>query len=129
MGGAIASALIAVLTGMGVGGGSLFVIYLTFFRGTPQLEAQALNLAFFLVASLASIPVHLKKRTIHTRLLVVLVLTGVLGSLASRAVAPFVDAAGARKLFGVLLLVSAAYVLWGEGASFWRRRKKGNGKN
>ena len=43
--------LLAALSGMGVGGGGLFVIYLSLFTDTPQLVAQGMNLLFFLFFS------------------------------------------------------------------------------
>ena len=42
--------LLAALSGMGVGGGGLFVIYLSLFTNTPQLTAQGMNLLFFLLS-------------------------------------------------------------------------------
>ena len=59
-----AAFIVAVLSGMGVGSGGLFVIWLTMTTDFPQLTSQGLNLLFFLFASGASMLVHLTKRTI-----------------------------------------------------------------
>ena len=44
----IASFLIAALSGLGVGGGGLFVVFLALFTEIPQITAQGINLLFFL---------------------------------------------------------------------------------
>ena len=49
----IVSFAIALLSGLGVGSGGLLVIYLTLYAGTPQLQAQGVNLVFFLFSILA----------------------------------------------------------------------------
>ena len=61
----LASLLIAVLSGMGVGSGGLLVTDLTLVHGTPQLSAQYLNLLFFIFASAASLCIHLTHRRIR----------------------------------------------------------------
>lgn len=43
----LASAIIAILTGLGVGSGGLLVIYLTLVSGIDQPVAQGINLLFF----------------------------------------------------------------------------------
>ena len=45
----LAAAAAGALTGAGVGGGSLLLLYLTLARDVPQLEAQGINLLYFLV--------------------------------------------------------------------------------
>ena len=45
---AFAAFLTALLAGMGVGSGGLFVVFLTVFLDYPQLAAQGLNLYFFI---------------------------------------------------------------------------------
>ena len=41
---ALAGAAAGVLSGLGVGGGSLLLIYMTSFTGVPQTLAQGINL-------------------------------------------------------------------------------------
>ena len=46
------------LGAMGMGGGGILVIYLTLTLGTPQLQAQGINLLFFLPCAAISIVVN-----------------------------------------------------------------------
>lgn len=64
---------VALLTGvtasMGLGGGFILVIYLTVFAQVPQLEAQGINLLFFLPIAAFSLFFHVKHRLIEKKVL------------------------------------------------------------
>ena len=48
---ALAGAVTGILSGFGIGGGSLLLIYMTSFAGVPQNLAQGINLLYFLPAA------------------------------------------------------------------------------
>jgi uncharacterized membrane protein YfcA len=102
----IASFAIALLSGMGIGSGGLFVIWLTLAENTPQLTAQGLNLLFFIFSSSASLTVHLTKRKIAWRAVALLTLTGVGGALIGGYISGLINAAAMKKLFGTMLILS-----------------------
>lgn len=101
-----AGVLFGMLAGMGIGGGGLLVIYLTLIRSYAQTDAQAINLMFFVFAAAAALSVHLRKRKIDFVLVSVLVVTGVVGSLAGAKLAFVLPRVITRKLFGTMLIVS-----------------------
>ena len=49
-----------ILSGFGVGGGTLLLVYLTAFAGVDQHQAQGVNLLYFLPAALLALPAHVK---------------------------------------------------------------------
>jgi uncharacterized membrane protein YfcA len=51
----LAAFLTAVLSGMGVGGGGILMLYLTLYRRFPTVQAQGINLLCFLCAAVASV--------------------------------------------------------------------------
>ena len=59
--------LIAALSGMGVGGGGLLVIWLVLIMDMPSRTAQGINLVFFVISALAALPVHLLRRLVAER--------------------------------------------------------------
>ena len=121
MAGIIASLFIAALSGMGVGSGGLFVIWLTLVTDTPQFAAQGLNLLFFLFSSGTSLLVHVKKRNILWGAVLVLSVVGIVGSLLGSFVAGFISATVMRKIFGLMLIVSGSFVLFARKKSVKRR--------
>ncbi|MBQ2719173.1 MAG: hypothetical protein IJF73_03800, partial [Clostridia bacterium] len=54
----------AVLSGLGVGSGGLYLLYLTDVLGVGQYAAQGQNLLFFILATLASALLHLGRGSI-----------------------------------------------------------------
>ena len=100
------SFLIAALSGMGVGGGGLFVIYLALFTDTPQLMAQGMNLLFFLFSAGASLLVHLSQRKIYALAILLMATAGITGALLGASLTEVVSESILRKIFGVLLVIS-----------------------
>lgn len=102
---------IAILSGMGVGSAGLFVLYLTMFAGTPQTEAQGLNLVFFLLSAGAAFLYHFKKRRVEWGQVLLLILFALPGSLAGAALMKRLDAATVRRLFGGMLTLAGGWSL------------------
>lgn len=107
-----AAAAIGTLSGMGIGGGGLLVIYLTLVRGVGQLEAQGMNLYFFIFASAAALYVHIAKRKINYPLILLTSSVGMLGAYGGSALASVTDPELIRRVFGAMLLVSGGISLF-----------------
>ena len=101
----IISLIIATLSGMGVGGGGLLVIYLTLFEGTEQIVAQGANLCFFIITAIASTIYNIKKKKIVWKTTIILSLMGILGALIGVWIAGVIDPSILRKIFGALLIL------------------------
>ena len=57
---AIVSFATGVFASLGLGGGMVLIIYLTVFAGMPQIQAQGINLIFFVPIAIISIIIHNK---------------------------------------------------------------------
>ena len=110
------AASVAVLSGLGVGSAGLFVIVLTVIDQIPQLEAQGINLVFFLFSSGAALTVHASKTKLPLGFIALLLLGGIPGSILGAVAAHVLPASLLRKLFGVMLILSGVLGLF--------RRKK-----
>ena len=97
---------ISILSGLGVGGGGLLVIYLALFTNTPQLSVQGINLAFFLFSASASLTVHLTKRKIFLGAVTLMSLFGIAGALAGSYLSNYIEESLLRKGFGMMLIFS-----------------------
>ena len=117
----ICAFLIAILSGLGVGGGGLFVIYLVLFTSIPQLQIQGINLAFFLFASTSSIIVHLTKRKIFWSAVAIMSVSGTIGTLFGSLISIRTDESILRKIFGAMLIISGILYL---KSAFSKKRKK-----
>lgn len=119
---AIAAFLIAMLSGMGVGSAGLLVVYLSAVEHMPQMEAQGLNLIFFLIASLAAMCVHVRQRTPAWEAVLLLSLSGVAGAVIGSSTAAMLPETLMRRLFGAMMIAAGALSLLRSGG---KHRKKG----
>ncbi|MBQ8401608.1 MAG: sulfite exporter TauE/SafE family protein [Clostridia bacterium] len=102
--------LLSAVAGTGVGGGGLFLVYMTGSMGIPQITAQALNLFYFLAASVPSILTRF--RTLPWRLAFLCIAGGVPGVLLGSMVRDLLDGDVLRKIFGGLLAASGLAVFF-----------------
>lgn len=100
----IISFLIALVSGMGLGGGGLFAVYLAMFTATPQLSVQGFNLLFFVFCAGASVTVQLFKRKINFSAVLIMTLTGIVGALVGTLLAGVMPEEWLRKIFGIMLV-------------------------
>ena len=102
----LAGLLTGVLSGCGIGGGSLLVLWLTLFEGMPQFTAGGINLLYFLACAPAALVSHVKNRLIDRKAVLFCVPAG------AALLASHTDVSLLRRLFGVLLLVIGAKELF-----------------
>ena len=108
---AAVSFFIAILSGLGVGSGGLFVIWLVGVYGVSAPQARGMNLLFFVFSASAALIFHYKRRQLDPKLIASLAALSLLGTLIGTHVAQYVDAALLRKLFGIFLIISGGYSL------------------
>ena len=113
--------LIALLAGLGVGGGGLLVIYLALVRHTDQLLAQGINLVFFIVCALAALLYNVRQRALEPGKLFLIAVSGAAFAGLGSRMAAAADTSLIRKCFGGLMCLSGIVALI--------RTFKGEGKN
>ena len=112
---AVLAFLCAALSGMGVGGGGLLLIYLTLFEDTAQREAQLYNLIFFLAASASSLILHTYRRNIRLPVVFWLSFGGVPGAIIGSLLSGAVGDSALGITLGAFLAVSGAVSLLRRG--------------
>lgn len=105
MSGFLVGAATGILSGFGIGGGSLLMLHLTFFAGFSQPAAAGINLLFFLACAPAALVSHAKNRLIDRQAVVWAAPAGCLTAAAAAYLASIVEVSLLRRGFGVLLLI------------------------
>lgn len=100
------STLLGLLTGLGVGGGSLLVLWLTGVQGWDSGAARGANLLFFLPGALISLMFRHKQGTLPLKKLLPAILSGCLTATVGAWLGAGLDTQLLKKLFGVLLLAT-----------------------
>ncbi len=101
----LVGAALGFLSGLGVGGGSLLLLWLTLVLGQPQETARVMNLMFFLPCALIATLFRWKQSRPDWRLALPAILAGLLGALLGNFLGPRLDVELLKKAFGILFIV------------------------
>ncbi len=100
----IIGTLTGIISGFGIGGGSLLVLYLTAFGGIAQYTAGGINLLYFIGCAPAALIGHIRQKNIVWQAVVWCSLAGVAAAIPTSLLAANMDTELLRRLFGGLLL-------------------------
>ena len=107
--------LTGILSGFGIGGGSLLLLYLTLFGGAGQYQAGGINLIFFLPLAAVSIYIHMKHRLIDYKFALKCAPFGVVGAFLGVWLANALHPVWVSKGFAVFVLILGIRELFSKG--------------
>ena len=102
----LVGAVLGFLSGLGVGGGSLLILWLTLVQNVDPTTARGVNLLFFLPCALVAAAFRWNQGTLPFRKILPAILTGALSALAFSLFSQNLDLDLLKKLFGMLLIVT-----------------------
>lgn len=100
----IASAFFGILSGWGVGGGTLLIVFMTAIQGLSDTEARGINLFYFLPTSLGALYSHIKEKLIHKTAFISSASAGVIFAVLTALLSNRLSPELLKKLFGIFLL-------------------------
>ncbi len=112
----IVGTVLGFLTGLGIGGGSLLILWLTMVLNMDAPMARGINLLFFLPAALISCCFRWKQGKLPWHAILPAAAAGCTAAALFSWISTWIDVALARKLFGLVLIVTALREI------FWRPR-------
>ncbi len=115
----VLSAVLGFLAGLGVGGGSLLILWLTFAVGMEHPEARVLNLLFFLPPAIISCFFRWKQGTLDFKKVLPAIITGCIAAGVCSLLSRTMDLGLLKKLFGGLLIITGIREL------LYKPKKKG----
>ena len=98
-----------IVSGLGMGGGTILILILSLFLGLNQHVAQATNLVFFIPTSITSIILNTKNKMINWKIGVPVAIFGIIGAVIGAKFAVNMEVNKLRKFFGIFLLIIAIY--------------------
>ena len=93
-----------IVSGTGMGGGTILIFLLSFILGIEQHIAQATNLIFFIPTSIVAIIVNFKNKNIDTKQAIIISIVGILGAIIGANIAIYMDVKMLKKGFGIFLI-------------------------
>ena len=94
------------LSGLGTGGGSLLILWLTLALQMSPEEARIINLMFFLPSALIACIFRRKEGRLKLKKVLPAIIAGSIGATMGAMAGRWVDTSLLKKLFGGLLLLS-----------------------
>lgn len=113
----LAGLICGVISGFGIGGGSVLMVWLTAVAALDQKTAQGINLLYFLPTSIGALIFHIKNKMICWQAVIPAAIGGCLTAAAAAWLSASLDVSLLRKLFGAYLLLTG-------GMEFFKKAKK-----
>ncbi len=113
----LAGTLLSFLAGLGVGGGSLLMLWLTIILGIEYNIARSINLLVFIPAAIAASFFRWKQGSVQFKKILPAIICGCISAAGFAIISNYINIVSIKKLFGILLLVTGVREL------FYRPRK------
>lgn len=112
-----------IVTGLGMGGGTILILLLTLFNNFEQHIAQATNLVFFIPTSLAAIVTNLKNKNVDIKVTKVVSVFGIIGAIIGSTISNNISSSNLKKYFAIFLLIIAIYEIYRLYKEYKNKRK------
>ena len=115
-----------IVSGTGMGGGTILIFLLTNICGLEQHIAQATNLIFFIPTSLIAIIVNGKNKNIDYKLGLINSVYGILGAIIGANISIHINTRNLRKYFWIFLIIISIHEIY---SIIKQYKKEKNDKN
>lgn len=109
-----------IVTGLGMGGGTILILLLSVFMGLEQHIAQATNLVFFIPTSIAAILTNLKQKNVDLKLAINISFFGIIGAIIGAMLSSNISSENLRKYFAIFIFAIALHEVY----EFYKEYKK-----
>ena len=113
----LAGILLGFLSGLGIGGGSLLMLWLTLVLGMDHASARGINLLFFVPSALIACLFRWKQGALQWKQILPAIVAGCAAAAGFSWLSMYLDTPVIKKLFGILLIATGLREL------FYRPRK------
>lgn len=106
--------LSGIISGMGIGGGTILIPGLIIFSKLNQHQAQGINLIVFLPIASVALITHYRKKIIDISTVTPIIITGIIGAFIGSSIAIKMSPHYLRKIFALFLFIMGAYEVFGK---------------
>lgn len=103
------SIISTIIAGMGIGGGSIFILLTTIFNILEHKEAQGYNLIMFIVVGIVTTIYNIKKKNIDVKNLLKLVIPVSIGSITGIFLLKIIDEKILKNCFYLFMVLLGIY--------------------
>lgn len=117
-----------IVTGLGMGGGTILILLISLFMNVEQHIAQATNLVFFVPTSIAAIIINIKQKNIDYKLAGIISVCGIIGAIIGAIISQNISSNNLRKYFAVFIFLIAIYEIYKLYKGYRKQRKSNTNK-
>ena len=117
-----------IISGTGMGGGTILIFLLVYVLGVDQHIAQATNLVFFIPTSIIAIIINLKNKNIAVQSAILISVFGILGAIIGANISIKIDVNILRKGFGIFLAIIAIHEIYTIIKKYRKQKIRDNNK-
>lgn len=115
-----------IVSGTGMGGGTVLILLLTLIMGIDQHIAQATNLIFFIPTSIAAIIANWKYKLVDKKIALWVSIAGTIGAVGGALISNKTDVESLRKYFGIFLAIIAIFEIYSFFKQYIFNKKREN---
>ena len=115
-----------IVSGTGMGGGTILIFLLSYVMQVEQHVAQAENLIFFIPTSIVAILVNLKNKNIDLKLGIIISIFGILGAIIGANISIHIDVVILKRCFGIFLAIIAIHEIYSIVKQYKKSKKENN---
>ena len=115
-----------IISGTGMGGGTILILVLSIFLGIDQHIAQSTNLIFFIPTSIGAILVSIKSKLIEWKTGITIAITGIIGAIIGANISTKLEVRTLKHFFGIFLAIIAIYEIWGIIKEYKKKKNTNN---
>lgn len=101
-----------IISGTGMGGGTVLILILSVFMGIDQHIAQATNLVFFIPTSISAIVTTIKEKLINWKIGIPVAISGIIGAIVGAKISVNMDVKHLKKYFGYFLILITIFEIY-----------------
>ena len=101
-----------IVSGLGMGGGTILILIFTIFLNIEQHFAQATNLIFFIPTSIIAIYINIKQKLIDLKTGIIIGISGIFGAIIGAIISNKLDSNKLKKFFGIFLVIITIHEIY-----------------
>ncbi len=101
-----------IISGIGMGGGTILIVLLVYALGINQHVAQASNLIFFIPTAIISVIINIKQKLLDLKTGIIVGVSGILGAIIGALISKNINDNLLKKIFGIFLAIIVIHEIY-----------------
>lgn len=101
-----------IISGIGMGGGTILIVLLVYALGINQHVAQASNLIFFIPTAIISVIINIKQKLLDLKTGIIVGVSGILGAIIGALISKNINDNLLKKIFGFFLAIIVIHEIY-----------------